>query len=151
MKMEDMPLSGPDNTRLEVRYYLCIQVPMHLPNIGFVFGVTLCFCCCRPWPMTSTLSWWKMPVWACVLRCIELLNRAISSWMKRTKRAWRSLVGAIGSGFYSVCLQCVCLLFFFCLFVFPLQKLWINQEWTYLGRCTISGRTKSVSVPTVKD
>lgn len=122
MKMEDMPLSGPDNTRLEVRYYLCIQVPMHLPNIGFVFGVTLCFCCCRPWPMTSTLSWWKMPVWACVLRCIELLNRAISSWMKRTKRAWRSLVGAVGSGFYSVCLQCVCLLFFLFVCLFFLSR-----------------------------
>lgn len=49
--------------------------------------------------MTSTLSWWKMPVWACVSRFTVLWNRAISSWMKRTKRAWRSLVGAMASSF----------------------------------------------------
>lgn len=51
--------------------------------------------------MTSTLNWWKMPVWACVLRCIVLWNRAISSWMKQTKRAWRSLVGSMSSTLFS--------------------------------------------------
>lgn len=52
---------------------------------------------CRLWSMTSTQSWWKMPAWACVLRSIVLWSKAISSWMKRTRRAWRSSVGAATS------------------------------------------------------
>lgn len=82
----------------------------------------------RPWSMTSTLSWWKMPVWACVLRYTVPWNRAISSWMTRTKRAWRSLVSATASSLFlpSFFLLCVCLhhVPFFIIF----QKLWISQE-----------------------
>lgn len=52
----------------------------------------------RPWSMTSTLSWWKMPVWACVSRFTVPWNRAVSSWMKQTKRAWKSSVSAVSSG-----------------------------------------------------
>ncbi len=115
--------------------------------------LSYCLLCGRPWSMTSTLSWWKMPVWACVLRYIVRWNRAISSWMKRTKRAWRSLVGAslffssLSSHFSLVCLLKV----FFKLFLLHFQKLWISLEWTYLAKCTISGRTKSASARTAKD
>lgn len=92
MKMEDMPLSGPDNTKLEVsasptRQTLCLSAVLFCVFLNYLSR-------CRLWSMTSTLSWWKTPVWACVLRYIGLWNKAISSWTKRTKRAWRSSVGA---------------------------------------------------------
>lgn len=30
-------------------------------------------------------------------------------------------------------------------------KLWISQEWTYLAKCIINGKTKSASAQTAKD
>lgn len=126
--MEDMPLSGPDNTKLEVSEYTefvssCVSsVFMCCLQFVFVFRWSHCLSCCRPWSMTSTLSWWKMPVWACVLRYIVPWNKAISSWMKRTKRAWRSLVGAMASSLFFpvyllVFLWCVCLRYLFVFFI----------------------------------
>lgn len=130
--MEDMPLSGPDNTKLEVSECILCKSSFNChPDADvmgfissdiqfvFVFEWSYYLSCCRPWSMTSTLSWWKTPVWACVLRYIVLWNRAISFWMKRTKRAWRSSVGAMTSSlFWStgrlIRLWCVCLQYFLC-------------------------------------
>lgn len=153
MKMEDMPLSGPDNTKLEVssrleftlltvHVWIYVLNRFYLVRYQFVFDLS-----CRLWSMTSTQSWWKTPAWACVLRSIVLWSKATSSWMKRTRRAWRSSVGeATSAPFCSG--RLVCLLLVFTVLFF--QKLWTSLEWTYLDKCTISGKTKSVSVQTAK-
>lgn len=154
--MEDMPPSGPDNTKLEVSASVAVLPPTDslFRLLYFVCAIflRLVLSLCRLWSMTSTLSWWKTPVWACVSRYIALWNRAISSWTKRTKRAWRSSVRAVTSTSF-------CSVFFFRGGVSALpyfnallfQKLWISQEWTYSAKCTISGKTKSASVRTAKD
>lgn len=99
--MEDMPPSGPDNTKLEVSASVAVLSPTDslFRLLYFVCAIflRLVLSLCRLWSMTSTLSWWKTPVWACVSRYIALWNRAISSWTKRTKRAWRSSVRAVTS------------------------------------------------------
>lgn len=56
-------------------------------------------CFARLWSMTSTPSWWKTPVWACVLRYTGPSNRVTSSWTRRTRRAWRSLVSSAAATF----------------------------------------------------
>lgn len=87
MKMEDMPLSGPDNTKLEVAVNELLA--SHLPFVSFIFLPVESFyvCACRLWSMTSTLSWLMTPVWVFALTCTELSSRATSSWMRRTRRA----------------------------------------------------------------
>lgn len=105
MKMEDMSLSGLDNTKLEVSSGLHFYHPIMFGGscpalkqevahvVSFPLWICFVFCCPhRPWLRTSTRTWWRTPVWACVSRCTVLSNRATSSWMTRTKKAWRTSV-----------------------------------------------------------
>lgn len=147
MKMEDMPLSGPDNTKLEVsasptRQTLCLSSvlfcvfwmifhvagfgPWHLLWAGGrrLFGPVF-------WGTSGCETRLFLPGWN------GPREHEGVRWVPRTSTL-------LCSNF-----SLVCLLPAFNLLLF--QKLWTSQEWTYLAKCTISGKTKSASVRTAKD
>lgn len=143
-----MPLSGPDNTKLEVsasptRQTLCLSAVLFCVFLNYLFALQAL--------VHDIYS--ELVEDACLGLCFEV-HRAVKQgyfFLDETDQESMKEFGGCHelSTLLSSNFSLVCSLPVFNLLLF--QKLWTSQEWTYLAKCTISGKTKSASVRTAKD
>lgn len=151
MKMEDMPLSGPDNTKLDVS--ACAEFfsspykrKCQIDNLPLI---------CVSFTLQALVHdiYSELVEDACLGLCFEV-HRSVKQGYFLLDETDQESMKEFGR----------CLDFHFSLFHFlfrafartslihhSFQKSWISREWTYLAKCTISGKTKSASVRTAKD
>lgn len=156
MKMEDMPLSGPDNTKLEVSKCLGFVLPLSVTNrqiVCFVFHQ-----CVFEFPHCLVSQALVHDIYselvedACLGLCFEVHRAVKQGYFFLDETDQESMKDFGNCHGYQFGLFFLCsLLIDFIVFPWLFQKLWISQEWTYLAKCTISGKTKSVSARNAKD
>lgn len=139
MKMEDMHLSGPDNTKLEV------NLQSSRASAGGCVGpdLFLCLTCLHFQALVHDI-YSELVEDACLGLCFEV-HRAVKQgyfFLDETDQESMKEFGGFETSPPPVPLC------FSSLYPIPSQKSWISPGWTYLARCTISGKTRSASVRT---